>query len=64
MELFKRGILEKHGVKVLGTPIESIMATEDREIFANKLKEIDEKLAKSYAVVSVSSLYTFWTKWH
>jgi carbamoyl-phosphate synthase (ammonia) len=53
VELFKRGVLAKHGVKVLGTPVESIMATEDREIFANKLKEIDEKLAPSFAVVSV-----------
>lgn len=56
VELFRRGVLAKYGVKVLGTPVESIMATEDREIFANKLKEINEKLAHSLAVVSVSAL--------
>lgn len=54
MELFQRGILEKYGVKVLGTPVESIMATEDRQIFADKLMEINEKIAPSIAVESVS----------
>ena len=47
-------MLEKYGVQVLGTPIESVIATEDREIFAQKLKEINEKLAPSIAVNSVS----------
>lgn len=53
VELFKRGILEKYGVKVLGTSVESIMATEDRQLFADKLMEINEKIAPSIAVESV-----------
>ncbi len=54
MELYQKGILQKYGVKVLGTSIESVMATENRQTFADKLKEIDEKLAPSIAVESVS----------
>ncbi|KAF6719479.1 Carbamoyl-phosphate synthase [ammonia], mitochondrial [Oryzias melastigma] len=54
VELFQRGILEKFEVKVLGTPVESIMATEDRQLFADKLMEINEKIAPSIAVESVS----------
>lgn len=57
MELYKSGILEKHGVRVLGTPVESIMATEDRQTFADKLKEINEKLAPSVAVNTVSDIF-------
>lgn len=53
VELFQSGILEKYGVKVLGTPVESIMATEDRQLFADKLMEINEKIAPSIAVESV-----------
>uniref|UniRef100_A0A8C4SEV3 carbamoyl-phosphate synthase (ammonia) n=1 Tax=Erpetoichthys calabaricus TaxID=27687 RepID=A0A8C4SEV3_ERPCA len=53
VELFKSGILQRYGVQVLGTPIESIIATEDRQVFANKLKEIEEKIAPSIAVESV-----------
>ncbi|KAL3056546.1 hypothetical protein OYC64_019100 [Pagothenia borchgrevinki] len=54
VELFQSGVLEKYGVKVLGTPVESIMATEDRQLFSDKLKEINEKIAPSFAVESVS----------
>uniref|UniRef100_A0A673B1I6 carbamoyl-phosphate synthase (ammonia) n=1 Tax=Sphaeramia orbicularis TaxID=375764 RepID=A0A673B1I6_9TELE len=50
VELFQSGVLEKYGVKVLGTPVESIMATEDRQLFADKLMEINEKIAPSIAV--------------
>ncbi|XP_066478149.1 carbamoyl-phosphate synthase [ammonia], mitochondrial [Tiliqua scincoides] len=53
VELFKRGILQDYGVKVLGTSVESIMATEDRQMFSDKLNEINEKIAPSYAVESV-----------
>lgn len=53
VELFQRGILDQYGVKVLGTPVESIMATEDRQLFAEKLMEINEKIAPSIAVESV-----------
>ncbi|XP_061579722.1 carbamoyl-phosphate synthase [ammonia], mitochondrial isoform X2 [Cololabis saira] len=54
VELFHSGVLEQYGVKVLGTPVESIMATEDRQLFADKLMEINEKIAPSFAVESVS----------
>lgn len=53
VELFQSGVLEQYGVKVLGTPVESIMATEDRQLFADKLMEINEKIAPSFAVESV-----------
>lgn len=43
-----------HNGQVLGTPIESVMATEDRQTFNDKLKEIGEKIAPSVAVESVS----------
>ncbi len=44
-----QGVLSSYGVEVLGTPIESIIATEDRGIFAEKLNEINEKIAPSMA---------------
>ncbi|KAG7260232.1 hypothetical protein CRUP_014503 [Coryphaenoides rupestris] len=53
VELHKSGVLQQYDVKVLGTPVESIMATEDRQLFADKLIEINEKIAPSTAVVSV-----------
>ncbi|XP_017326054.1 carbamoyl-phosphate synthase [ammonia], mitochondrial isoform X1 [Ictalurus punctatus] len=53
VELFQSGVLQQYGVKVLGTPVESIIATEDRQLFADKLKEIDERIAPSVAVASV-----------
>ena len=53
VELWRKGILQKHGVQVLGTPVSSIEATEDREIFADGLKQIGEKLAPSIAVSNV-----------
>ncbi|NXB51836.1 CPSM synthase, partial [Leucopsar rothschildi] len=53
VELFKQGVLQKYGVKVLGTSVESIMATEDRKLFCDKLTELNEKIAPSLAVESV-----------
>uniref|UniRef100_A0A8D2LW28 Carbamoyl phosphate synthase arginine-specific large chain n=1 Tax=Varanus komodoensis TaxID=61221 RepID=A0A8D2LW28_VARKO len=53
VELFKHGILQEYGVKVLGTSVESIMATEDRQMFSDKLNEINEKIAPSFAVESI-----------
>ena len=47
--LFKSGVLEKHHVRVLGTPVQAIMDTEDRELFVEKLNEIDVKTIKSEA---------------
>lgn len=49
VELFHSGILEKYNVKVLGTPVQSIIDTEDREIFVEKLDEIDVKTIDSVA---------------
>jgi carbamoylphosphate synthase large subunit len=48
IELWKAGVFEKYDCKVLGTSIETIIATEDRELFSKKLAEIDERLALSY----------------
>ena len=48
--LYKEGILEKYNVKVLGTPVQAIMDTEDRELFVQKLNEINVKTIKSEAV--------------
>lgn len=50
VELHKSGVLEKYGVKVLGTPVQAIMDTEDRELFVKKLDEIGIKTIKSEAV--------------
>jgi carbamoyl-phosphate synthase large subunit len=49
-ELFRTGVFEKYNVKVLGTPVEAIMNTEDRELFVKKLDEIDIKTPRSIAV--------------
>jgi carbamoylphosphate synthase large subunit len=53
IELWKRGVLDKYNCRVLGTSIETIIATEDREIFSQRLKAIDEKLAISFSAVNV-----------
>ncbi|MDF1573746.1 MAG: carbamoyl-phosphate synthase (glutamine-hydrolyzing) large subunit [Bacteroidales bacterium] len=50
--LYKEGILEKYNVKVLGTPVQAIMDTEDRELFVGKLDQIHVKTARSIAVTS------------
>ncbi len=46
VELYKNNILEKYNVKVLGTPVQAIMDTEDRELFNEKLAEINVKTIK------------------
>ena len=48
--LYQSGVLEKYNVRVLGTPVQAIMDTEDRELFVRKLDEIDVKTIKSEAV--------------
>jgi len=50
--LYKEGILEKYNVRVLGTPVQAIMDTEDRELFVGKLDQINVKTARSVAVTS------------
>lgn len=52
--LHRSGIFEKHGVKVLGTPVEAIIETEDRERFARLLDGIQVKTPRSVAVTSIS----------
>ena len=49
VELHRSGVLEKYGVKVLGTPVQAIIETEDRELFVQKLDEIGVKTIKSHA---------------
>lgn len=49
VELFKNGIFEKYGVSVVGTPVQSIIDTEDRDIFVKKLNEINVNTIKSHA---------------
>jgi carbamoyl-phosphate synthase large subunit len=50
VELYKSGVLEKYNVQVLGTPVQAIIDTEDRELFVRKLDEIEIKTIKSEAV--------------
>jgi carbamoyl-phosphate synthase large subunit len=53
VSLFKDGILDKYKVKVLGTPVQSIIDTEDRELFVKKLDEINVNTIKSHAVENI-----------
>ena len=53
VELYKSGILEKYGVRVLGTHVQAIMDTEDRELFVEKLNEINVKTIKSEACETI-----------
>ena len=53
--LYKGGVLEKYNVKVLGTPVQAIMDTEDRELFNEKLAEINVRTIKSHAVETVEA---------
>ena len=52
-ELYQNGILQKYGVEVLGTSVEAIMYTEDRDLFVKKLDEIPMKTPRSRAVESM-----------
>ncbi len=53
VQLYRSGVLEKYGVKVLGTPVQAIIDTEDREKFVEKLDEIGVKTIRSEAVTTV-----------
>jgi len=55
VELHKSGVLDKYNVRVLGTPVQAIMDTEDRELFVEKLKEIDVKTIQSEACETIES---------
>ena len=54
VELYRKGILERNRVRVLGTPVEAIIETEDRQLFARKLHSIGVDTPRSYAVTSVA----------
>ena len=53
VELYKSGVLERYGVSVLGTPVQAIIDTEDRELFVERLNEIDVKTIKSEACENI-----------
>jgi len=53
VELYRKGVFEKYGVQILGTPIQAIIETEDRELFVRKLDQIGIKTIQSVAVNSV-----------
>ena len=53
VELYKKGILEANNVQVLGTPVQSIIDTEDRELFVERLDEIGVKTIKSHAAANL-----------
>ena len=56
VELYQSGVLEKYGVKVLGTPVQAIIDTEDRDLFVKKLDEIGVKTIKSEACSTVEEV--------
>jgi len=53
VELYRNGILDKYNIEVLGTPVQSIIDTEDRKIFAGKLAEIDVKTPRSISAENI-----------
>jgi len=57
VQLYEAGILEKYNLRVLGTPVQSIINTEDRELFVNRLDEIDVKTIKSVAVENMKDAH-------
>lgn len=58
VKLFESGILEKYNLRVLGTPVQAIIDTEDRELFVKKLDQIDVKTIKSFAVENMADAKT------
>ncbi|MCF8379271.1 MAG: carbamoyl-phosphate synthase (glutamine-hydrolyzing) large subunit [Bacteroidales bacterium] len=52
VELYRSGVLERENIQVLGTPVQSIMDTEDRELFSRKLAEKNIKTPRSFAVTN------------
>ncbi len=56
VELYRKGVLEKYGVQVLGTPIQAIIDTEDRDLFVRRLDEIGVRTIKSVACSTVKEV--------
>jgi len=53
VEMYQAGVFEKYNVKVLGTQIDAVINTEDRQLFSDRLNEINEKIAESYTALTV-----------
>ena len=53
VELHRNKVFEKYGVKIMGTPIQSIIESEDRQLFATKVQEIGEQVAPSKIVKNI-----------
>jgi carbamoyl-phosphate synthase (ammonia) len=53
VEMWEKGIFKKYNVQVLGTPVEVVIDTEDRQLFSDKLNEINEKIAESYTAKTI-----------
>ena len=56
VDLYQKGVLDKYGVKVLGTPVQAIIDTEDRDLFVKRLDEIGVKTIKSHACESIEAV--------
>ena len=56
VELYEKGVLERYGVEVLGTPVQAIIDTEDRDLFVKKLDEIGVKTIKSEACATMEEV--------
>ena len=59
VKLETSGVFKKYNVEVLGTPVDSIIATEDRQVFAKRLEDIGEHVAPSEAAFSVPEVTAF-----
>jgi len=57
VEMYLAGTFDKYNLQVLGTQIDAVINTEDRQIFSDKLHEIDEKIAESYTATTVDEGY-------
>lgn len=56
VELYEKGLLEQYGVEVLGTPVQAIIDTEDRDLFVKRLDEIGVKTIKSHACSTIEEV--------
>jgi carbamoylphosphate synthase large subunit len=56
VDLYNNGVFEKYNVRVLGTPVQTVIDTEDRKLFKDRLNEIGEKLAPSFEAYNVNKL--------
>jgi carbamoyl-phosphate synthase (ammonia) len=53
VDMYRDGIFEKYGVEVLGTSVKAVIDTEDRQLFSDRLNEINEKIAESYTTTTI-----------